>query len=248
MIFAAGFGTRLGEIGRRTPKALIDVGGRTMLERTVERLIAAGADRIVVNVHHHADRIEAFLAGRDFGAEILVSREPARPLETGGGLAHARALFRGTTPILLHNVDVISDADLGVLVGAHAAAGVLATLAVNERETSRHLLFDDRGLLGREDRRHGLRLEGRPASGPVRALAFAGIHVCSSQLLDLMMEHDGARGKGAVAPIPILDIYLRLVAEGHVIRPWLIDGRWFEIGSVERLETARAAMASREGG
>jgi NDP-sugar pyrophosphorylase family protein len=234
MIFAAGLGTRLGALGQSTPKALIEIAGQTMLERTARRLVAAGAERIVVNVHHRADRIERFLAEHDLGAEILVSREPERPLETGGGLVHARDLFRRDLPILLHNVDIVTDADLRALVAAHRQSGALATLAVHERETSRYLLFDEAGLFGREDRRQGLHLESRRPRGAVRALAFAGIHACSPALLDLISE----RGV-----FPILDAYLRLAAEGHTIAPWrLAGGLWLEIGNVERLEAARALL------
>lgn len=235
MILAAGLGTRLGEIGRDTPKALLDVAGRTMLERVIERLAAAGADHIVVNAHHHADRIEAFLAGRELGVEVLLSREPDRPLETGGGLWHARGLFRGDRPILLHNVDVLTDADLGAMTAAHERSGALATLAVNDRRTSRYLRFDDKGLCGREDHRHGTELiECRAPRGAVRTWAFAGIHVCSPRLLDLVTE------RGA---FPILDVYLRLAGEGHRIAPWPIGGKWLEIGNAERLEAARAALS-----
>lgn len=234
MIFAAGLGTRLGAIGRSTPKALIEIAGQTMLERTARRLVAAGADRIIVNVHHQADRIVSFIAAHDLGAEILVSREPERPLETGGGLVHARALFRRDAPIVLHNVDVITDADLRAVVAAHQRSGALATVIVSERETSRYLLFDEAGLVGREDRRRGLRLEGRPPRGQVRTLAFAGIHVCSPELLDLISE------RGA---FPILDAYLRLAAEGHTIAPWVMEGGlWLEIGDAERLGAARALL------
>jgi NDP-sugar pyrophosphorylase family protein len=233
MIFAAGLGTRLGELGRDTPKALIEIAGQTMLERTARALVAAGADRIVVNVHHHSERIERFLAGRDLGAEIVLSVEPERPLETGGGLLQARRLFRGDRPILLHNVDVITDSDLGAMVAAHRQRGALATLAVNERETRRYLLFDDAGLCGREDHRLGLRLESRPPRGAVLTLAFAGIHVCSPELLDRITE-GGA--------FPIMDVYLRLAGEGHVIAPWLHSGLWLEIGNAERLAAARAAL------
>ena len=234
MIFAAGLGTRLGELGRDTPKALVEIAGVTMLERTARALVAAGAERIVVNVHHHAERIERFVAARDLGAEILVSREPERPLETGGGLLHARHLLRRDGPILLHNVDVITDADLRALVDAHRASGALATLAVNERETTRYLLFDDAGLLGRVDHRRGLRVESRPRRGDVRALAFAGIHVCSPGLLDRIEE----RGV-----FPIVDVYLRLAAEGQAIAAWrLTAGLWLEVGNVDRLEAARAAL------
>ena len=164
MIFAAGRGTRLGALGASTPKALIEIAGRTMLEHVVGRLRAAGAQRVVVNVHHHGEAIERFVAAHDLGVEILVSREPEGPLETGGGLLAARGLFRREGPILLHNVDVLTDADLGALVAAHRGGGALATLAVAERETQRYLLFDDAGLCGREDRRHGATVRPCPAS------------------------------------------------------------------------------------
>jgi N-acetyl-alpha-D-muramate 1-phosphate uridylyltransferase len=240
LIFAAGFGTRLGALGLSTPKALLEVAGQTMLERTARRLVAAGADRIVVNAHHHADRIERFVAEHDLGAEVLVSREAERPLETGGGLLHARDLLRREGPILLHNVDVITDADLGAMVEAHRRSGALATLAVSDRPTSRYLLFDEAGLFGREDRRQDLRLEGRPPRGATRALAFAGIHVCSPQLLDLISE----RGV-----FPIVDVYLRLAAAGETIVPWLLDGGlWLEIGNAERLEAARALLERTKAG
>ena len=237
MIFAAGRGTRLGALGESTPKALIEIAGQTMLERTARRLASAGAGRIVVNVHHHADQIERFLATHDLGAEIRVSREPDHPLETGGGLLHARAMFRREGPILMHNVDVVSDADLAALTAAHAGSGALATLVVQERETRRYLLFDEAGLVGREDRGRGVRTQARPARGAVRALAFTGLHVCSPTLLDLISE----RGV-----FPIVDVYLRLAAEGHVILPQNFAGKmWQEIGSPERLAEARSRL---EGG
>ncbi len=233
MIFAAGLGTRLGAVGRDTPKALIEVGGVTMLERTVRRLVDAGVDHVIVNVHHQADRVARFISDHPLGVEIELSLEPDRPLETGGGLLHARGLFRGG-PFILHNVDIISDANLASMVAAHVRSGAWATLAVQERETSRFLLFDDAGLFGREDRRRDLRIESRPSRGAARALAFAGIHVCAPEIL----EHIAERGV-----FTILDTYLRLVAEGRVVAPWPLEGRlWLEIGNVARLEAARATI------
>jgi N-acetyl-alpha-D-muramate 1-phosphate uridylyltransferase len=238
MIFAAGRGSRLGPIGEQVPKALLEVGGRTMLDHTLRALVAAGASHVVVNVHHHADAIARFLATHDFGVEVELSHEPDHPLETGGGLLHARALFRGGT-IVLHNVDVITDAPLRDIVAAHEASGALATLCVQERETARYLLFDDDGLFGREDRRHDLRFECRPPRGAVRRFAFAGIHVCSARLLERITE----RGV-----FPIMDTYLRLAAEGERVAPWpLAGGRWLEIGNAGRLAAARAVMGGEAG-
>jgi NDP-sugar pyrophosphorylase family protein len=234
MIFAAGRGTRLGPLGARTPKALIQIGGQTMLEHVAGRLVAAGADRLIVNVSHHADQITRFLERTDLRVEVLISPEPERPLETGGGLWNARTLFRGDAPFFLHNVDVISDADLGGLHAAHDRADVIATLAVQERETSRLLLFDQDGLVGRLDARTGSRSEVRPARGPTRALAFAGIHVASPQLLERTTE------RGVFS---IFDTYFRLAAEGERIAAFLLEHtRWFEIGTPERLSAARRAL------
>jgi len=234
MIFAAGLGTRLGEVGHTAPKALLEVGGATMLEHVCGRLVAAGVDRIVVNVHHHADRIEAFVREHDLGAEVLVSREPGRPLETGGGLLHARALFRRDGPIFLHNVDVITEADLRGMFAATIGSRALALLAVNERPTSRHLLFDQDGLFGRLDARDGTRIESRAPRGTPRAWAFAGVHVIAPELLDLIAE---------TGVFSILEPYLRLAGEGRSILPFpLGDALWLEVGTAERLDTARRVL------
>ena len=165
MIFAAGLGTRLGALGESTPKALIEVGGRTLLEHTVRALRSAGARRIVVNAHHHADAIERFVAGHDFGVEVLVSREDDRPLETGGGLLHARGLFHEGESILMHNVDVLSTFHLCPLVAQQDWGEPLANLVVQERDTARQLLFDETGLFGREDRRRRHAAGGAAAAG-----------------------------------------------------------------------------------
>ena len=232
MILAAGRGTRLGELGQTTPKALIEVGGITMLERTARKLVASGATRLIVNVHHHADAIERFLAAHDLGADVRVSREPVEPLETGGGLYAAREHFRLDRPILVHNVDVVFEADLAALVSAHATGGALATLAVQERETQRYLLFDEHGLFGRDHRKSGVVTRVRAPHGEVRALAFAGLHVCSPEWFALVSE------RGVFA---IVDVWLRQAAEGHAIRPWIVPpGAWLEIGNPDRLAAVRA--------
>ncbi|MCI0437171.1 MAG: NTP transferase domain-containing protein [Gemmatimonadetes bacterium] len=236
LILAAGRGTRLGALGAETPKALIEIGGRTMLERVAAALVAAGADRLIVNISHHAGRIARFVAAHDLGAEVVLSREEPEPLETGGALVHARPLFRTHAPIVLHNVDIITTADIAAMVAAHEAGEqALATLAVHERRTARHLLFDENGLYGRTDTRTGVAAESRKPSGRTRPLAFAGIHVISPRLLDRITE------RGVFS---ILNPYLRLAGAGERIVPFAIDEAvWLEIGTPERLEAARLAVA-----
>jgi NDP-sugar pyrophosphorylase family protein len=231
LIFAAGLGTRLGPLGLSTPKALIDVGGKTMLEHVARGLVAAGVDRIIVNVHHHADQIERFTASHDLGADVILSHETERPLETGGGLAYARRHFRRASPFFMHNVDVLTDARLAEMYAAHTRSEALVTLAVSDRPTTRHLLFDEQGFYGRSDSRKSERLIARPARDADSACAFAGIHVANPELLDRVTE---------TGVFSILDVYMRLAAEGARIAPWdLGNAQWLEIGTPERLDEAR---------
>ena len=214
-----------------------------MLERVARRLVAAGAHRLVINVHYLAEQVEAFVAERDgFGVEVAISREEGdEPLETGGGLVAAEPLFEARAPFVLHNVDVVTDLDLEALHAAHDPDDALATLAVNDRETSRPLLFDERGLYGKADRRPGResRETVRDPVGPTTEIGFAGVHVLSPRIFDLIDE----RGK-----FSIMEPYLRLAGEGHRIRPHDVsDALWLEVGNPERLEEARRMVASGEG-
>jgi MurNAc alpha-1-phosphate uridylyltransferase len=238
MILAAGLGTRLGDITRDLPKALVDVAGTPIIERVAHRLIDAGADRLIINVHHHAQRIIDFVRSRDcFGVPVEFSHESDSPLETGGGLLHAAPLFRRDAPFLLHNVDVLCAQDLRALYAAHVATtDALATLAVNTRHSTRYLLFDEDGLCGRIDRRVHARAEMHAPCNDVREYAFAGIHVISPALLDRITE------QGAFS---IIDLYLRLTREGERITHYDIGSAlWLEIGNPERLEAARRALAN----
>ena len=235
MILAAGLGKRLRPLTDDTPKALVEVGGVPMLERVARRLVDAGAERLIVNVHHHADRIEAFLAERGgFGVEVRLSHEREGPLETGGGLLRAADLFERKAPFFLHNVDVISEIDLSGLYRVHGAVRgepPLATLAVARRETSRPLLVDAEGVYGVADHRTGVRREARRPGAEPKELGFAGIHVLSPEIFDRLLE------RGAFS---IVESYMRLIAEGvRILAHEVGDAPWFEVGTPERLERAR---------
>ena len=152
MILAAGLGTRLRPLTNDRPKALVEVAGRTLLEITLSRLRVFGVREVMVNVHHFGDMVVAYLKRNDnFGMRIEVSREDEL-LDTGGGLKKAGWFFLEDSssldePFILHNVDVISTIDLGRMAQFHREHQALATLAVQERETSRYLLFDEQGRL-----------------------------------------------------------------------------------------------------
>ncbi len=229
MILAAGVGSRLKPLTDRTPKALIDVGGRTLLEITLDRLKSAGVTEAVVNVFHHADQVCDFIHGRDFGMRVEVSRETGL-LDTGGGLKKASWFFDDGKPFLLHNVDILTDVDLRGMLEEHRRRGSLATLAVMARESSRALLFDGEGRL-RGRRRDGLDEWWGPAAASAEALAFIGIHVIAPEIFPLLTE---------TGAFPIAPAYLRLAGEGRPIGAFRADAaRWININSLERLEAAK---------
>ena len=234
MILAAGLGTRLRPLTDDRPKALVEVGGRTMLEITLERLRKFGVNEVIINTHHFADRVQGYLeAKKNFGMRIEISREETL-LDTGGGLKKASHFFLAANsqdPFLLHNVDVISTIDLARMVSFHSESGALATLAVQARPTSRPLLFDrDRQFRGRAN--HGGSME---APG-VQALAFSGIHVLSPRIFEKLTE------QGAFS---IIDSYVRLASAGEKIVAFRADEYyWRDLGRPENITQATRDLAS----
>jgi NDP-sugar pyrophosphorylase family protein len=244
MILAAGLGTRLRPLTNDRPKALVEVGGRTLLEITLARLREFGVREVIVNVHHFADMVVDYLRANDgFGMHVEISREETL-LDTGGGLKKAGDFFlenysRLDEPFILHNVDVISTIDLGRMVQFHRDHQALATLAVQERETSRYLLFDEQGrLCGRLSGRDQ-QAEFVPSSQQllVKALAFSGIHVISPRIFSRMSE-DGA--------FSIILSYLRLAGEGEKILAFRADEYyWRDLGRPENVAQAKQDLKSK---
>jgi NDP-sugar pyrophosphorylase family protein len=241
MILAAGLGTRLHPLTDDRPKALVTVAGRTLLEIALARLRSFGVGEVIVNAHHFAEMIADYLKANDnFGMRIEVSREEEL-LDTGGGLKQAAHFFLedgGNTqePFILHNVDVLSNIDLASMVRFHKEHDALATLAVQQRETSRYLLFDEQGqLCGRRAGQDGEVEWARPAA-KTEALAFSGIHVLSPQIFAKMEE------KGAFSIIPA---YLRLAARGEKVLAFRADGcYWRDLGRPESIAQAAQDLSS----
>jgi mannose-1-phosphate guanylyltransferase len=255
MVLAAGLGTRLRPLTDNRPKALVEISGRTLLEITLSRLRSFRVREVIINVHHFADIILDYLKAHDnFGMRIEVSREEIL-LDTGGGLKKAAWFFLedssgGDEPFILHNVDVISNIDLRRMVQFHAEKHALATMAVQDRETSRYLLFNDHlQLCGRRSGRDGKSQLVSPAvaqafrpeesafsdspagrSAPLQALAFSGIHVISPRLLPMLTE------EGVFSIIPS---YLRLAAQGeHILAFRADDYYWRDLGTPDNLMQA----------
>jgi NDP-sugar pyrophosphorylase family protein len=240
MILAAGLGTRLRPLTNDRPKALVEVAGHTLLEITLCRLASFGIREVMVNVHHFADMVVDYLKKHDnFGMHVEISREDIL-LDTGGGLKKAAWFFleggAEQGPFLLHNVDVISTIDFGQMLRAHQESGALATLAVQDRKTSRYLLFDEENwLCGRRAGSDGKAEIVRPSSHP-RAFAFSGLHVISPRLLSLMNE------EGAFS---IITAYLRLADQGEKIGLFRADEcYWRDMGKPENIAQAAADLES----
>jgi mannose-1-phosphate guanylyltransferase len=239
MVLAAGLGTRLRPLTNDRPKALVDISGRTLLEITLARLRSFGIREVIVNAHHFADQIVEYLkANTSFGMRIEVSREDVL-LDTGGGLKKAAWFFLGDSassdvPFLLHNVDVISTIDFGKMVQAHKATQALATLAVQKRESSRQLLFDEHlQLCGRRAGRDSDPEIVRPAPH-LEPLAFSGIHIISPRLFPLMKEE---------GIFSIIDCYLRLAGAGENVAAFRADKYyWRDLGRIKDLEKAEADL------
>lgn len=232
MIFAAGLGTRLKPLTDRMPKALVPVCGKPLLAHTIARLKDAGADEIAVNVHHFSEQIVDYLAAHDFGIDIRISDESDRLLDTGGGLRKALQLFsRQDLPVLIHNVDILSNIPLADFYASHQKDD--ATLLVSERQTSRYLLFDD------NDRLVGwTNIATGEVKSPYKDLdvascrryAFSGIHCFSPRL--------GEQMKGFPDKFSIIDFYLA-VCDKSIIKGYVQkDLKLLDVGKLDSLERA----------
>lgn len=241
MLFAAGLGTRLRPLTDHMPKALVPVGGRPLLDITASRLREAGVDTIVVNVHHFANQIVDYVSQHDLGLNITISNESQQLLDTGGGLKKALKIFEDldktastsapTEPILIHNVDILSNADLAVFYNENRDVDV--ALMVSPRKTQRYLLFND-----------DMRLVGwtNVATGEVRSpypelkveachmYAFSGIHLVTP----------GIRPEMETWPekFPIMDFYLAMCDKLHIRGVLNEELRLLDVGKQDTLKAA----------
>ncbi len=235
IIFAAGLGTRLGEITRLRPKALVQLNGEPLIYHAIQKLKAAGVDELVVNVHHFSDQVIHYLLSKNFGLTIQISDESSELLDTGGGLKKARPWLDGDEPFIAWNVDVITSLDLTELVGYHNRIKPLVTLAVRKRTTSRYFLFDQHmQLVGWRNSSTGEVVRSRPTLLPPENWAFSGIQVISPKIFDLIEES----GKFSVTPL-----YLRLAKQYPVAGYPDRSDFWLDLGKPGQIEEAEKLLA-----
>ena len=255
MIFAAGLGTRLKPLTDRIPKALVRVGGKPLIEYVLKNLVAAGSKRIVVNVHHFANQIIEYLQQNNFGVDIRVSDETEMLLDTGGGIKNAAPFFNTSEPVLIHNVDILSNVDLRALYNyaceAEIEQKVDAVLLVSLRKTKRYLIFNkDMRLVGWTNVDTG---EVKSPYETLRELtftqpydnnnvtneqygytlfAFSGIHIIGNKVFEAMNE--------CSAKFPIMDFYLQYAKDLHFVGKVKNNLKLMDVGKLDTLAEADA--------
>lgn len=245
LIFAAGLGTRLKPLTDTMPKAMVPIHGKPLVQILIEKLKAIGVTDIVINVHHFAQQIIDFVQAHDhFGINIQFSDETDMLLETGGGLKQAAQLFPNDHPILVHNVDILSNADLLALYNTSAST----TLLVSDRPTQRYLLFDTNNrLVGWTNIATGQvkspypdikSHEGDTAffiNNPTcKKYAFSGIQVFHPSLLPLMADWHGK--------FSIIDFYLSICDKTDIYCHFDPQLQLLDVGKLDTIAQAEAFL------
>lgn len=245
MIFAAGLGTRLRPLTNDRPKALVEIGGKTMLERVIVNLANAGFVEITINIHHFGEKILEFLdKNHNFGLDIHVSDERDMLLDTGGGILKAQPFLDGNEPFLVHNADILTDLDLRAMYDYHIENGSMATLLVKKRKTSRYFVFDKKYRLnGWINKSTG---ETRPDhftyKNGMHELAFGGIHVISPSIFHELELYSQGQAKFSITPFYVDECHNHLI-KGYVqSSPYT----WLDVGKPETLAQAEKMVMTGE--
>ena len=239
MIFAAGLGTRLRPLTDTMPKALVPVAGKPLLWHVVMKLKQEGFERIVVNVHHFAQQIIDYLQANDnFGLDIRISDEREQLLDTGGGIRKALPLFDEESPILIHNVDILSNARLRELYDRAAQSQYAATLLVSERITSRYLVFNRwnvlRAWINKDTREIRTPMPFISSEGK-QELAFSGIHVIKPTVFPLLQKMPQR--------FPIIDFYINHSIQLDIYGATQWDLKLLDVGKVDTLQAAETFIS-----
>lgn len=232
LVLAAGLGTRLLAETREKPKALVKIGGKTLLQRAIEKLIKEGITEMVVNVHHFSDQVISFLKEYDPGIPVLVSDETHLLLDTGGGLKRAAPMLKRDEPVLIYNVDVLTDLAFAPLIREHAESGALATLVVRNRSSMRYFKFNSRQrLVGWVNKKTGESKISVPGDfEQAKEMAFSGIQIVSPEIFHFFPAEDR---------FSLTSWYLDL-AKDHLIRGYYDEeGFWMDVGKPGQLDEAR---------
>lgn len=244
MIFAAGLGTRLKPFTLNHPKAMVEVGGRPMLEHVIRRLVRAGITEIVVNVHHFAQEIIEYIKHNPTeGVKIYISNEESVLLDTGGGILNARQWLKDADAVLVHNADILTDVNIPAILDDHTRSDADATLLVAERDTTRYLFFDrNTGKL------RGWKNFFTDAVKPADFIpnlelmdkrAYAGVHVFNPRIFTHLEQYAKENGKVfSIIPFYIANCNILDIREYEQSSPY----HWLDIGKPETLVFAEELL------
>lgn len=232
MIFAAGLGTRLRPLTDDRPKAMVELDGKPLLYHCIENLKRFGVTEIMVNVHHFGDQIIDYLRTNDFGIDAKISDERDFLLDTGGGLKRAFETFGGEDPIIVHNVDIFSNADIKALYDAHLESNAEATLLCSHRDSSRQLISSEDGRLRawKNLKTEEIKGDATVFDEPYNQLAFAGIHIINPSLLKEMSVYPDK--------FSIIDFYLDMAKNHNIQLHESADLQLIDVGKVDALAKA----------
>jgi NDP-sugar pyrophosphorylase family protein len=236
MIFAAGLGTRMKPITDNLPKALAPVDGVPLLEIVIRRLKFFGIEDIIINVHYLADQVEEFLHSKHFfDINIQISDEREQVLETGGGLKKAKWFFDDKKPFLVCNTDVLSNIDIHKLYQQHIDNEAIATLAVQQRKTSRYLLFDEsQQLSGWLNTNSGEVKLSRLESNRLKMLGFSSFQILDTRIFDYFSSEKNV--------FSTIETFLK-TSETEVIKAYIHnEDSWIDVGTPENLQPASAVV------
>ena len=235
-ILAAGLGTRLRPLTDSRPKALLPVGGMTLLDIAIGKMTSLGISHIVINVHHFAEMIIEHVARRYKEVNIEISDERNLLLDTGGALSKAAPLFADADDILVYNVDILSSFDIGNMAAFHKQHHSMATLAVSQRNTSRQLLVDDEGrLTGWQNLSTGESISSSNNSQHSASMAFSGITMIRREIFPLLPTADH--------PFPIIPEYLRIADDWPVYTYRHDPSQWLDVGKPETIAVAQSFLS-----
>lgn len=240
IILAAGLGTRLRPLTDHIPKALVPCAGKPLIDHAIAYLVCQGIDYIIINVHHQGDLLKEYIENKHYPVPVVVSDETQELKDTGGALVHALPLMHDERSIIIFNTDILTDLSLSSIYQAHIHSANSATLIVQDRDSSRKLVFSEEGLLtGWLNCKTGETIGVVNETGSM--WAFSGIHLID---LDLIRHFQKEYGN---IPFPIIPAYL--TASQHHQIGWYRTPQgisWLETGTPERLKDAEKILLLKE--
>lgn len=227
-ILAAGYGTRLIPLTNNTPKALVEYNRKPMIETAISKIVSAGIYDIIINIHHHADRMKEYFSERKGRENITLIEEP-KILGTGGAIKNAENILKDEENFIVYNTDVYTDSDLSMMIEDHLSKSPLATLCVQNRKTSRYLLCNKDGeITGRVENGLNKFYKFNSNENDIKLTAFCGIHVINNRIFSILPP--------AESQYDIIPVYMSAINDDFIVNSYDITGfLWKDLGIPQNL-------------